>query len=647
MDPATKKTCLIVGGVSCLVFAMIMAIGGALLGLVIVRARQGSPVNIPFSQPIVAERPRARNLAEARANMEEQRRELVDSALNDLSEPLYYEDDRVRQALLDTKEESIPWLITAMGDKTGKTDEQRLNAGMILLQLNHAEGFEVMKEFLESDSAEKRVLALDTLGSEWLHEVELKDDLISSLVLKQMEYGDTAVQESAVWACHILEIEGREAGYRQLFDSAPASVKEKILNAVSEEGSDPVGLEWLAAEIAAPSLRSNCGDPSFTAGDLDAFLASSDEAVASRAREILKQYVEENGAKIPEADTGYSAVALVIADHGDRDMVPILKRSIKADSEYGWVHKHYLKGIARIEGAESIPYLRRCVNDPRMGALAFEALADAAAGTEDEGVVSDMIRAASRAGEYPHGELAMGLLRIGGDTALGHLDRLLPKLDGANRLEIMRIREGRTLESELREIVKIGLLPKMPDQAVIDEAVGGWDGVDNRMLLWKVYAVLGECGVMLKTYGEAFETPPPYDLLLREYAEKSGGLFSPDWTSLVWEYDMEALNAMPDLTDLDWNAEDLADSSREPAGIDAEVLYESRGVLYRFQPRDQGNWYDMDAITDSLNNTLEKEGRRERFVAVKSSENSGTLLIGDPETARKVAEYLGVEVVEE
>ncbi len=603
-------------------------------------------VAIPEEEPAEREKTPTPSLTleEAKARMEKERKEMVDATFDHLDEPLFYLEERIRQAFLETKEQSVPRLLEAMRDNAGRTTEKRFYAGLYLLSLGYPEGFEVMKEFLEKGNKKAKILVLDELPSHRDFTFTIWDESVTDLILKLVDNPDPEIQEKAVWKAYWMEVEGFEAKLKELAKTGPDIVRRRAISALVHEGRDPDILDWLIQEISRPTLFDEKKKPEFTVTDLYEFLKSDDEKLFRPALEALEKYVVAHEAEILNKPFNFSYIIGMVADHGGREMVPFLKKAISGMEKSPWYQSDCLMGISRIEGADSRDYLQRCVKFPGIGIYALEALAEAYAGSGDEAVMDSMIRAASEAEYVPHYSLAKSLLRVGGDKAMNYVNNLMPDMEASERLEILRITEGRTLETELQQLVNLGLLQQMPDKSMLDKLKEGWgDGIDSE-LLWQLYDTLEKTGIMLTFDSESDEIPPPYDNLIRRYAGISSGLFKPEWVHQEW--DAEALSKVEDPVVMDPENIDIDEINaldQEETGVQVTVRFASNEKLYEIYPEDMGDWYDYPSVTEAINQALEDAGQKERFVDVMYDGQCAALIFGDPEIVNKAAEYLGVE----
>jgi hypothetical protein len=110
---------------------------------------------------------------------------------------------------------------------------------------------------------------------------------------------------------------------------------------------------------------------------------------------------------------------------------------------------------------------------------------------------------------------------------------------------------------------------------------------------------------------ESSEVPPRHDLLIREFANNSRGVFSPE-----------------------------AVLQREGTGRRAEVVVQFvfRNRLYGFQVRDFSDDYDLERLVAAMNKALADAGLRERFLSRDTGDQIADFIFGDPRLISEAAQ---------
>ena len=64
--------------------------------------------------------------------------------------------------------------------------------------------------------------------------------------------------------------------------------------------------------------------------------------------------------------------------------------------------------------------------------------------------------------------------------------------------------------------------------------------------------------------------------------------------------------------------------------------------LYRFHPRDRGDWYDLDAVLDAIYRAMSDTDVPDRFVALATGDQYAQVVFADPAALRAAAPELGL-----
>ncbi len=550
--------------------------------------------------------------------MEKRKRELVEKALNHLDNPLCYLNTWMHNAIMDLKEYSAPRLLDAMRDKAGRNKTERFCAGMFLIDIGYPDGWEIVREILKSRDTEAITMVLGKLDGElWIKKEQFTDPTIFTLITKHLDKKDTKIQKLAVSATYNLKINGYREKLKGMLKTASPEVQLRICRELAEEGQDMEILERIAAQILQPGGMKDMRRDELNLYQIEYYLKNGNATARGRAREIIGQYVLIHAPRLlVQPVTDYHEFE-IIAKYGDKKVVPFLREVVEKLINSTVIKGYCLHGIARIEGLACRNYLRKFLKDPLLIREAMEVLADLCAASKDEELINECIESAPHSKYYSDYNLVKCLVKIGGPKAARKVSEILHRLNGEQRLEIRRIQKGLTLESELRKIVKIGLLKKMPSKAIRKQVWDYWGPDSHVSLLTLIYNTLDLSGVLVHFDTESDEVPPPYENLLGLYAKHSSGLFSPEWVNQEW--------------------------SKNEKELQITVTYAFNNRIYEFHPQDWGDYYDTESVNQSVNNALADAGYKERFIHMKNWGQEGSYLFGKPKTVQKVADYLGVQ----
>ncbi|MHB8800752.1 MAG: hypothetical protein ACYDBY_20085 [Thermoanaerobaculia bacterium] len=132
-------------------------------------------------------------------------------------------------------------------------------------------------------------------------------------------------------------------------------------------------------------------------------------------------------------------------------------------------------------------------------------------------------------------------------------------------------------------------------------------------------ALLEAAGRLLAFDVETGMFPNRHDLLVEDLARVSAGRFHPE--AVVESYEAGTTESDP---------------------VDYRVQFVHGGSLYRFQPKDLGDWYDLDAVIVAVDLALADAGVTERFEMIATVDQTAMLVFAKPEALRKAAGRLGL-----
>jgi hypothetical protein len=126
---------------------------------------------------------------------------------------------------------------------------------------------------------------------------------------------------------------------------------------------------------------------------------------------------------------------------------------------------------------------------------------------------------------------------------------------------------------------------------------------------------------------ETGTSPNRHDRLLLDFAKASAGQFRP-----------EAV------------LEDYQDAQARPKGGGwvtpglgkYRVQFVHLNRLYQFEPRDLGDWYDVEAVVTAIHRALEDAGVQDRFVALESGGQDAGFIFAQPGQLKTAAADLGL-----
>lgn len=161
---------------------------------------------------------------------------------------------------------------------------------------------------------------------------------------------------------------------------------------------------------------------------------------------------------------------------------------------------------------------------------------------------------------------------------------------------------------EQSELARASAMSSADDYEPEDEIRAALSNVD------RYYAFDAETGTV----------PNRHDLLIIELAAHSAGRFKPEAVLETYEEPSEGA------------------SDREEGKYLVQFIYGGR--LYRFQPRDMGDWYDVEAVLVALNRAVADAGLAERFMPLASGDQIAEIVFARPDAFSAAATELGLKL---
>ena len=124
---------------------------------------------------------------------------------------------------------------------------------------------------------------------------------------------------------------------------------------------------------------------------------------------------------------------------------------------------------------------------------------------------------------------------------------------------------------------------------------------------------------------ETGECPNRHDLLLEKFAKASAGRFRPE--AVLERYE----EPKP-------KSEGWVETGRGKYTVQLIM----GASLYRFQPKDLGDWYDVEAVVAAIHKALEDARIPERFVALESGGQDAGFIFAQPQALSAAAPELGL-----
>lgn len=188
-----------------------------------------------------------------------------------------------------------------------------------------------------------------------------------------------------------------------------------------------------------------------------------------------------------------------------------------------------------------------------------------------------------------------------------------------------RARRGVTAREAADVLVKHGVLSEEDAKDAVAASASVPDPESRFDLVGRALEVLHNAGRIVAYDMETGTFPNNHDELIREYADGSAGRFRPTHV-------LETTTPPSDPEDYDAYT------------YTVEFLHDGR--LYRFHPKNQGDWYDVDAVMNVIDRALSDARTVERFLKLDNGGQFVTFVFVRPQAWQSAAAELGIEMSE-
>jgi hypothetical protein len=194
------------------------------------------------------------------------------------------------------------------------------------------------------------------------------------------------------------------------------------------------------------------------------------------------------------------------------------------------------------------------------------------------------------------------------------LSRIVDRLSPQDAMGARWYLEGLTPGNAARTLVAHGVLSSEPPAASLEAIEARWRKDHRPFVL--LQDLFHEAGILTLLNREYWTVPIDYDDVIQGLSRGSAGVFRPDAVTQAYR------------------------EARAPGdgGYSIEFLYEAK--VHAFDARDGGDWIDVQSLLAGLNGALATAGRKERFLAILSSDQIAIIVFADETGLRCAAEEL-------
>lgn len=553
-------------------------------------------------------------IAEARELADRLQNQEMDALLDHLDDPFL--DPDAFAVLKGTTGHELDQLRQIAHDSpiTDKT----VGAAVVLCTLEDNAGLDAVRRILADGRQKQRQKLLEAMNfSSQAMELVLANEPVPALLLAQLDDADPEVAREAVQVCGRYDVPGAATKFSAMLPRSTGPAAERICYWLSQLDPQPAHVEALVKLMAAGD---GDDDKAWSTRSLLHFTQCDDPATSRKAADVLREQ-----RKSPTWNTTdqylRQQITEALIEVSTADDIPWLN-SLLAGELSDYTECRVMLALDRLDGGQG-KHLLAALKAPELRSYAAESLGEMVEDTQDDRVVNQLILAAS--GEDRPAVLAAiarALLDVGGDDARSAAIELVDRVEPAARTTILWRANGWNAVSVMDQVVGAGLLDEVAyRQALEDLEVNENDDeeADGSLL-----AVMWEAGIFLAFDVETGMLPCRHDRLLRDFANSSRGMFTPEAVSQQWHQQ---------------NPEDFE--------ADYTLQFVFDGRLYRVQLRNQGDWYDVKRLVLAINPALQDAGHTERFHALVVGGQVAQFVFATPEAVQTLSTKLYLPIDED
>ena len=376
---------------------------------------------------------------------------------------------------------------------------------------------------------------------------------------------------------------------------------------------DPSGLA--AIEAALLGLDGDGADAYWCLSALEDYATGKEASVAERARSVAARYIESKLSATTgnAADNDVSNAMAALRGFSSEDAV---LETIIASPRGSWVRGSAIRRLAALEGGAALPKLEarlRAETDPVIVKYIAEATSALVEGStplslEARASLRDAIESAVVRTRDPDASRALlsVLVALGGDLG-ATLQILEARAEGWDRTRLSWIRRRIGAKKACAALAREGIIPA-PGEGDLERLARQLKSEGPAVLL---FDRLFDAGRMHMFDTEASSVPPDYVDLLGALGKLTKGF-----------------------------AIESPSQDHGPDGI--LVRFIAGGRLFRFTPRDRGDWFDVGVVIAALDHALELAGRAERFFVLGTDGQLCVVVCAPAAPFRRVAERLAI-----
>jgi hypothetical protein len=551
--------------------------------------------------------------AEIKEVMESSKQQTTDAIKRTLDHPeeVFFIDSQLITELKQREKDVVPRLLKIMAEK--KFSKAGITAAIILIKMGNNQGIETLLEVLQKGEAQAKLEVLQKLGNLESQGLILKEKFSPALI-SALDSPDIKIKDEAVEACGILKVQGVASKFLQLLNSDIPINKGRICYWLSVNYPSLSNLEQVRRYFF-----SGCKDLDtyWLISAFESFSNSKNREIAGKAVAVVEEYLKN----VKKFDLTLGAAVNIVATKGSEASADTLRNILDNPKFPFYTRGFALEGLVRIKGIKAMDMIETHLNNPETQTYAIKAYGSLKKNSGNIGDLEFLDKIASKAGEpYLIGTVTEAMLAVGGDQAAERAARYVDKLDPNTRMKIMWKIKGFQLEQVLTKMKTLGLIKSFSIDKVVEKLEADEiDDYDDTVVLSRIFE---NNRILLNFDVETGEIPSRHDQLILDFSAASNSVFTPVYADQIWHQKNEA----------DYDAH-----------YTVRFVYDN--ILYKFNARNLGDWYDVEQVVKAINFALKNAGKKERFFQLYSGGQDAYFLFGNGEVIKQLADefYLPLE----
>lgn len=361
-----------------------------------------------------------------------------------------------------------------------------------------------------------------------------------------------------------------------------------------------------AAEGLLFSTRHDSSEDYWVIAALLAYAKSKVPELVKPASDLLARYIRRHRSTPGIHTTNLLDMALDGIKQAARPDEEILLELLVRSAIRDWRQGVALRRLAELQGPQMLVRLRNALKKDHLRRSAAIGIASAGKGQAAKWVLESLVKAA-KAESAPDviDEIITAILAISPDPG-PVLKKLYKRLGGHNAMRIYWSINKITPNQAFSKLTALGIIDS-PDKNTLNEIEFEWQ--QNRQPYQSILSIFWSQNRLVGFDTEASLVPPDY---------------------------VELIERLAAIADEKLTIENLS-QEYEGAKPILEVLYTLEKTVYRFEPRDFGDYFDVERVLKSLNGALIDRGHPHRYIPLHTGDQMCVVVFAPERAFREFA----------